>query len=399
MESGPTELAPRDNSHLTAIPNNGVLLHVGVHKTGTTAIQAALADAREDLAAHNVRYPGKLQAQHRAALAVLGRPWGWNARGGGVLDREHFDRLARRTAKSPGRTVISSEFFCEAPLDTATEVVRDLASTKGSPAKPVHVVVTLRNLGNLLPSSWQQYLKYGLTTPYEKWLSDVFATPGKSTMTPTFWKRHAHGDVITRWSSAVGPENLTVIVLETLPRDAQFRLFAQLLGVPESVLTVRMELTSNRSMTAAEAELLVRLNKSVKKSMQWDDYVRLVRRGVALGMVEGRTPAPSEPRLLTPDWALDAAAVEGNAAADAIAASGVRVVGDLDSLRVRIPSAAAGNAPVAVESDIPIDAAVAALVSIIGTSKENPTPRQLAGKLVRETKTHGVRSLLRKNSE
>ena len=92
------------------IAPDGVLLHVGVHKTGTTAIQAALADSRRELASRDVRYPGKLQAQHRAALALLGRPWGWNNRGGGVMDREHFDRLVRRTRKAPGRVVISSEF-------------------------------------------------------------------------------------------------------------------------------------------------------------------------------------------------------------------------------------------------------------------------------------------------
>ena len=100
-----------------AISPDGVLLHVGVHKTGTTAIQAALADARSDLLERGIRYPGKLQAQHRAALALLGRPWGWNSRGGSVMDRRHFDALVRRSSKHDGRVVISSEFFCEAPED------------------------------------------------------------------------------------------------------------------------------------------------------------------------------------------------------------------------------------------------------------------------------------------
>ena len=76
-------------------------------------------------------------------------------------------------------------------------------------------------------------------------------------------------------------------------------------------------------MTAAEAELLVRLNKRVKKQMQWTDYVRLVRRGVALRMVEGRDPSPDEPRLVTPDWALDAAAVQGATSVETIASLGV----------------------------------------------------------------------------
>jgi hypothetical protein len=371
-----------------SLPEDAVLLHIGVHKTGTTALQAALADAREDLAAAGVRYPGKLQAQHRAALAVLGRPWGWNNRGGAVLDRAHFDRLSARVAEHPGRVVISSEFFCEAPEDVAREVVSGLGGQR------VHVVVTLRNLGKLLPSSWQQYLKYGLTTDYETWLEDVFATPGSSRMSPTFWKRQAHGAVVERWAAAVGPDRLTVVVLEDVDRSAMFTTFAQMLGVNPQILVSRMDQTSNRSMTAAEAELLVRLNAQVKKQMDWTEYVTVVRRGVAKGMVEGREPLPEEARVATPGWALDAAANEGRTAAAHIAASGVRVVGDLDALTVRLPDET-GVTP----TDIPIDAAVAALTAMVEAVHEQPTSRQLAGRLWREVRRHGWRSLLREKSE
>ena len=370
------------------IPDHGVLLHVGVHKTGTTAIQAALADAREDLAAHGVRYPGKLQAQHRAALALLGRPWGWNSRGGSVMDRRHFDALVRRAAKHDGRVVISSEFFCEAPEEKALETVQAL----GGPQQ-VRVVVTLRNLGKLLPSSWQQYLKYGLTTDYEKWLEDVFANPGASKISPTFWRRHDHGAVITRWSKAVGAHNVNVLVLEDVDRSAQFHAFAQMLGVPEGILVSRMDLTSNRSMTAAEAELLVHLNKRVKKQMQWTDYVQLVRRGVALNMVESREPDPGEPRLSTPDWALDAAAMQGAASVEVIKGLGVNVYGDLDALAIRIPGS---TEPAQPPGELPIDAAVEAIVAVIEASKEEPTSRELAGKLWRKTRKDGLGSLLRK---
>ncbi len=383
-EAVPTPLFPR----ASAIPSDGVLLHVGVHKTGTTAIQAALADARPDLLTHGVRYPGKLQAQHRAALALLGRPWGWNSRGGSVMDRRHFDALVRRSGKHEGRVVISSEFFCEAPEDKAKETIEAL----GGSGK-VTVLVTLRNLGKLLPSSWQQYLKYGLTTPYEKWLEDVFATPGSSKISPTFWRRHDHGEVLTRWATAVGAQNVNVLVLEGVDRSAQFHTFAQLLGVPEEVLVSRKDLTSNRSMTAAEAELLVRLNKRVKKQMQWADYVRLVRRGVALRMVEGREPDPDEPALVTPDWALDAAALEGSKSVQTIKELGVNVYGDLDALAVRVPSSKDQDTPI---TDLPIDAAVAAVAAVIEASKEEPTTRELAGRTWRQARKDGFSSLLRK---
>ena len=370
------------------IATDGVLLHVGVHKTGTTAIQAALSDARDDLLAHGVRYPGKLQAQHRAALALLGRPWGWNSRGGSVMDRRHFDALVRRATHHQGRVVISSEFFCEAPEDKAMETIQALGGSD-----KVTVVITLRNLGKLLPSSWQQYLKYGLTTEYSKWLEDVFATPGSSKISPTFWRRHDHGAVVTRWSNAVGAENLNVLVLEDVDLSAQYHAFAQMLGVPEDILVSRMNLTSNRSMTAAEAELLVRLNKRVKKQMQWTDYVQLVRRGVAMRMVENREPDASESRLVTPEWALDAAAKEGAASVTTIKQLGVNVYGNLDSLAVRIPGA---TAPESSPAEMPIDAAVEAIVAVIEASKEEPTSRELAGKLWRQTRKDGLGSLLRK---
>jgi hypothetical protein len=371
-----------------SLPEDAVLLHIGVHKTGTTALQAALADAREELAGAGVQYPGKLQAQHRAALAVLGRPWGWNNRGGAVLDRAHFDRLSTRVTEHRGRVVISSEFFCEAPEDIAREVVVGLGGHR------VHVVVTVRNLGKLLPSSWQQYLKYGLTTDYEPWLQDVFATPGSSRMSPTFWKRQAHGAVVERWAAAAGADHLTVLVLEDVERSAMFTTFAQLLGVDPQILVSRMDLTSNRSMTAAEAELLVRLNARVKSHMDWTEYVNVIRRGVARGMVESREPGADEARLATPPWALDAAASEGTAAAALIAASGVKVIGDLGALTVRLPDETGSPS-----SEIPIDAAVAALEAMVQAVQEQPTSRQIAGRLVREVRRQGWRSLLRERSE
>ena len=370
-----------------AIGDDGVLLHIGVHKTGTTAIQAALADAREDLLGHGVRYPGKLQAQHRAALALLGRPWGWNTRGGSVMDRRHFDSLVRRVGRHSGRVVISSEFFCEAPVEKAQETIDALGGTGR-----VTVVVTLRNLGKLLPSSWQQYLKYGLTTSYDAWLEDVFANPGVSKISPTFWRRHDHADVLTRWSQAAGADHVNVLVLEDVDRSAQFRAFAQMLDLPEEILTSRMDLTSNRSMTAAEAELLVRLNKRVKKQMQWADYVRLVRRGVALGMVERREPDPDEARLRTPKWALDAAAVQGAKSAQTIRQLGVNVFGDLEALEKQVPSGPEGSVD---STDVPLDAAVEAIVAVIEASGQEASSRQLAGRLWRQTRKDGVRSLFR----
>ena len=380
-ESGSPRLLPA----VAPVGPHGMVLHVGIHKTGTTAIQAALADARADLAAHGVSYPGRKQAQHGAALAVIERTWGWKERGGRPPDLARFDTLVKQSQAARGRVIASSEFFCEANVDQAAFVAERLGRDR------LHVVITLRNLGRLLPSSWQQYLKYGLTKPYDDWLEVIFETPGRSKVSPSFWRRNDHAKVVANWADAVGPDRVTVLVLEDVDLSAQFHTFAQLLAVPEPILVDRMNLTSNRSMTAAEAELLVRLNAQVKDRMQWDEYVRLVRRGVALGMVERREPGKDEPRLHTPDWALDAAAEQGRIAADAIAASGVRVVGDLDLLRTRISSPPAVSD--AEREQIPVDAAVQALATLIDTLHTEADTRDLARALIDNVRTDVRRKL------
>jgi hypothetical protein len=372
---------------LPALASDAVLLHIGVHKTGTTAIQAALADAREELRAAGVLYPGRLQAQHRAALAALGRTWGWNQRGGSVVPTHQLDAVAKDVAKHRGRVVISSEFFCEADEETAQRVVQRLGGSR------VHVVVTLRNLGSLLPSSWQQYLKYGLETDFEPWLQDVFAVRGSSRKSPTFWRRHDHGEVVQRWVNAAGSDNVTVLVLEKVDRSALFVAFAQLLGLPEQVLTSRMDLTSNRSMTAAEAELLLGVNRRVKSSLRWPDYVRLVRRGMALAMVERRQPAATEPRMSTPDWALDAAAERGAQIVEQLRLSGARVAGPIEELAVRLPSQSAHGSV----QDMPVQAALEAVVAVIAESAQENSSRALARQLLRQLR-NDLRTALRRRS-
>jgi hypothetical protein len=366
-------------AQVPALPKDGVLLHVGVHKTGTTAIQAALADARPELRKAGVLYPGKRKAQHRSALAVNEKTWGWKDKGGESYDMTVYDWLVGQVTSHADRVAVSSEFFCEGTAETATRVAGDLGRER------VHVVITLRNLGRLLPSSWQQYLKYGLVADYDTWLHNMFEAPGGK-MTPSFWRRNDHAAVVSRWAEAVGPENVSVLVLDGADLSAQFRTFAQLLDVPEEVLVSRMNLTSNRSMTAAEAAFLIRLNKRVKTELAWDEYVKYVRRGVALGMVEGREPSPDEPRLHTPDWALDAAAEHGARSVGGIRATGVRVLGDVDALAVRVDSPP--PVPESVERELPMDAAVQAVVTVIEATRENPemTARELRDELWSRTK-------------
>ena len=128
-------------STITPIGKGEVLLHVGLHKTGTTALQVALADARGVLEDHGVRYPGKGLYHHKAILAGADRPYGWRDNGARITPKKHWKKMLKE-AQYEGRTIISSEFLDDISPEICARVVDDL----GGPER-VSVVVTLRSIG------------------------------------------------------------------------------------------------------------------------------------------------------------------------------------------------------------------------------------------------------------
>jgi hypothetical protein len=338
---------------VTAIAPGEVLLHVGVHKTGTTALQAALADARPVLAEHAVRYPGEGRDQHAAVLAGAGKAYGWRDDSAGAPPRRWWKNLVSQT-HFDGRSIISSEFLDDIPAEVARRVVDDL----GGP-KRVQVAVTLRSIGSILPSAWQQQVKKGTSLSYRQWLRMVLAEePGKRAQ--KFWYRHDQVAQVARWADIVGPARTHVVIIGAGDRTAIYRAFEALLGLPDGVLSERGGLLNNRSMTRAEAEFVRRLNKEITDELKWEQFNSLIRRGLVLSMVEQRDPAPDEPRLETPGWASRRAGELGRGFADGIAALGVDVIGDPEALAVA-PRPGHADRP----QELHVDAAVAAVKGLV----------------------------------
>ena len=68
-----------------------LILHVGLSKSGTTALQAVVATSRSELAGHGVAVPLSTRA---AVERVLLRPLGWQP-GSGFVGPRAPDPLAR----------------------------------------------------------------------------------------------------------------------------------------------------------------------------------------------------------------------------------------------------------------------------------------------------------------
>lgn len=328
-------------------------MHIGVHKTGTTAVQDSLAQCRPLLGQWRVRYPGRNQAHRDVASSAMGRQLGWRTDGARPPEPGLWDRFVSGAHSFNGVTVLSSEFLAEASAEKAQQMIADVGADR------VHVVVTLRNLGKILPSAWQQILKSGYETPYATWLDRTLNVPVVEPKPGTFWNRHRHDEVVLRWAALVGPERVTVVVVDDAHREDIYWHFEDLLGLPRNTL-LDHRVASNRSMTLPEAEFLRRLNSAVGGRKGWREYNHRVHDRLVKGIVESRLPPADEPRLQTPQWALDRAAELARGFVAAISESGVRVMGELGVLSEQL------HGPEAISRDaldqMPMDAAVAALL-------------------------------------
>lgn len=354
-----------------------LVAHVGFHKTGTTALQESFSKNSDELKALGVIYPDLGQkAHHRAAWALAGRTWGWKNRGGVQTPIAEWQKIVKSIKKNRGTTLISSEFFCELDEEKINKFKNDIK------VDDVTIVFTLRPLVKVLSSSYQQYLKYGLTPTYEEWLHSVLDEPGVSKLTPTFWKRHEHGRVVSQWAKVFGPENVLVVVADETQPTAIFDAFNSILGVPSGTLSQIEGIASNRSLTYEEICLLLEVNKNFPKKRDWSEYEIYIREGAIKHLTDKVKVSKDAVKLLTPQWAFDKARKLGAESMRELQSSGVKVIGSLDNFD-------SAQIPIGDNSEIThvsLNAAAQALIGVDNRTLRRQSARVLVIELRRRVK-------------
>lgn len=346
------------------LPASARLIHIGPHKTGTSAVQSAFHANRARLGEYGVHYAGSGMQPVAAALAVCGGPGGRWQRPPEPAD---WTRLVREIEDAgEQRVVLSSEFFCHADDAAARRVVSEVSGG------PVHVVITLRPLTKVLPSQWQQYVQNGLGQPYEHWLERMFGEIDDGKPTSLLWHRHLHGTLVRRWADAVGPEHVTVVVGDGSDPEMLPRVFEAFVGLPDGMLTPR-ESASNRSLTHGEVEtlrLVVQHFQQQGWSAPWTNAVfGETIHGGAARLMRTRRPRPDEAKVTTPEWARRRAAQLGADAAEVIGSLGVRVIGDLEVL------AGEATTPTTRHDEPPRTVPAAAMtLAVLGATAGRSTP-------------------------
>jgi len=262
-----------------------------------------------------------------------------------------------------------------------------------------HVVTVARRYDRLLPSQWQQRLKAGEQRTLDEWLRSVLDPAPAGAGHPDshgLWVPHHTALLVRRWADRVGPENVTVVVGRDGDRQHLLTVFEALLGLPHGLLP-QVSQAANRSLSRQEAELLRASNAVFAATPQATDrdWHTLVSRGLVPSLVKRPLPPGEDPLPPLPAWAwlvMDELSQRRGEELAQLARDGVRLVGDLDDLRLSPVTDVDGELP---PPTVSLDTAVRALEGVVSgavrgrrhaerrrdaATSPPPAPRTLTGR-------------------
>jgi hypothetical protein len=330
--------------HTKALPANSIMLHIGAHKTGTTSLQAALFAASKQLEEQgviNLVADGD-ETANRAARAVQRLPSSGST--GAPVDFSVWTTLVDQANAYPHRMIsISAEAFAVSESLVIKQIVKDLGLGR------LQVVITLRPLGKILPSQWQQDLHGAWSSvEFEEWLKKTLKDVepvkqiGPLQVPHQFWFRHRHDALLQRWIDAVGSDRITLVVADDQRKSSLLEHFEKLLSLSAGTLT-STGITRNQSMTLPEMQIMQRYGELLDSSELGKMIVAQSRYHKALRILRKMRPEnENDARLAVPAWSYERVSEIQHETVERIQASGVAVIGTLNQLNW-LPERSEGN--------------------------------------------------------
>jgi len=339
-----------------------VFLHVGLPKSGTTFLQAALVEHKQKLMHDaDLLFPGESWMDQVRAVRDVRHMRG--APRGRASVRGAWRRLAKEICDWPGDAVVSMEWLARAKPDQIRRVVDDL-----QPAE-VEVVFTVRDLGRTIPASWQESVQNRHGWSWEEFVAALVADADqRDKPRRMFWNLHDLLQLMPHWLEAVPPDRVHVVTVPgpASPSTLLWERFCEVLGVDSSGYNTE-GLTKNEMLGLESVELIRRLNPHTRGIGMSDSTYKLIfSRGLAKSGLALRDQ-PQSRVVLPPErhaWVRERAAED----VEFIEEAKVRVVGDLADLEPVLP-AEASRGPEEIGDDELLDIALDAMV-ILGLRGE-----------------------------
>ena len=232
------------------MPKTKLFLHIGHGKTGTSAIQSALAMAAEDLLDQQILYPIEPAEREKAARLEI-TSGNWKQHPEQQLSEQLIEVVL--THKTHNCIVLSSEslFWHVTSLLDGRQHWRDHLD--------IQVILAVRDLEGMLSSEYQQLVKrHGEQKPFEQFLrSRRFSS--------SHHKRAA--EVLTALSAEKIP---TTVINYSRNKRSIAELTFRTIGAEQLFPRVAMEgKVINRSLSQKELQTLTVINSLYHKQFPW----------------------------------------------------------------------------------------------------------------------------------
>jgi hypothetical protein len=345
----------RTGTSRSGAPRKRIFLHVGEPKTGTTFLQQVMATNRAELARQGIVYPGpKGNAHWRAAQdlrEVVQKP----------NDPEppftgEWNILVSKLAAAKRIGVVSHELFSAATRAQARRALTALADYE------LHLVLTVRDLGSLLPAEWQETVKHRNARSFDEWLANVAREAEHPDRHRSgFWSVHDTLGIIDDWAQdVIPPERVHVITMPSrTTSDSLWDRFARVIGIDTSLVDTSRA-RSNVSLGVVEVELIRRLNEVLPPEYPGWSFQWFVKDTLAHGTFPKH---PMSSRLQLPATHDEWATKRGEALLTGLRDAGYRIIGDPDELLPK-PGAPARRPEDATAQEL-LDAALLGMTGLL----------------------------------
>ena len=229
-----------------------LILHIGTHKTGTSAIQSFLAFRAEQLRGHGIHYL-KVGRDDTAGNHQL--PWSIRGKHGAPLSvwEDARAELARTDAV---RAVISSEAF----WFTEPSAVKDQLGDAGD----LRIVIYLRRQDRYLQSLYKQSVFGGRRMDFAEWLE-------------SYRFRGDYLSVVRRWEAAFGKDALHIRPYERSGQTIDsVSDFMTLLGLDVNKEFPRRQMKLRNPSPRRELLVLMRAVNQIKADIDREQVFRSV---------------------------------------------------------------------------------------------------------------------------
>lgn len=188
-----------------------ILIHAGIHRTGTSSLQRFLQQNREILARHKIAYPGTEIHHQKTAWALKRNP----------SDYKVINQLLENHGDSK-LCILSGEDFC---IHTDLSWLAELASKHD-----VHALFYLRRQDHWVMSWYNQHIKW----PFDRSKSRMSKDEFLASIDDFYWLDfHV---MLTRWCDVIGKDKLSVAVIEPGQVEDVTSDFVQRAGLPSAEL-------------------------------------------------------------------------------------------------------------------------------------------------------------------